>query len=85
MAVATVLCEQQEDDAWAKSGLSDEALLAIEMPGDAAADARSFYSSIHQQAQHQHQQGVPDEHQTGDEDEFGCGFLSDEVLLSMVP
>ena len=54
---------------------------------DVAADARSYYNSVHQQAyakeqqQQQHKQPLT----AVDEDEFGSDFLSDDVLLSMVP
>eukprot|EP01043_Picozoa_sp_COSAG02_P015537 COSAG02_NODE_664_length_18739_cov_11.071567_15_plen_210_part_00 len=78
------MCEQPEDDAWADSSLSDEALLAVEMPSDAAEDARSFYNSMHQQAEQQRPQVQP-EQCPGGQDEFGCDFLADDVLLSLVP
>jgi hypothetical protein len=54
------------------------------MPSDAAEDARSFYNSIHQQAEQQRPQVQPEQH-ADDQDEFGCDFLADDVLLSMVP
>jgi hypothetical protein len=79
---------------WEDAGLSDEALLAMELPqgvNDAADDARNFYGAVHKQAeataQQQQQQQQQHEQQGGGggEDEFGADFLSDDVLLSMVP